>query len=67
MSAGKYNITIEQGADFALAFTLKEDDSAKDLSDYSARAQMRAKKSSTDIAATFVCAVTDASAGKLTI
>ena len=32
MSAGKYNITIEQGADFALAFTLKEDDSAKDLS-----------------------------------
>ena len=67
MSAGKYNITIEQGADFALAFTLKEDDSAKDLSDYSARAQMRAKKSSTDIAATFVCAVTDASGGKLTM
>ena len=44
MSAGKYNITIEQGADFALSFTLKEDGSAKDLSDYSARAQMRTKE-----------------------
>ena len=67
MSAGKYNITIEQGADFALSFTLKEDGSAKDLSDYSARAQMRTKKSSTDIAATFTCTVTDASAGKFSM
>lgn len=67
MSAGKYNITIEQGADFALSFTLKEDGSAKDLSSYSARAQMRTKKSSTDIAATFTCTVTNASEGKFTM
>ena len=46
---------------------MKEDGSAKDLSDYSARAQMRTKKSSADIAATFTCTVTDASAGKFTM
>lgn len=65
MSAGKYNLTIEQGADFALSFTLSEDGSAKDLTSHSARAQMRTKKSATDASATFTCTITDASAGKL--
>lgn len=65
MSAGKYNLTIEQGADFALSFTLEEDGSAKDLSGYSARAQMRTKKSSTTVAVTFTCTITDSDAGKL--
>lgn len=65
MSAGKYNLVIEQGADFALAFTVAEDGSAKDLSDYSARAQMRTKKTAADITETFTCTITDADAGKL--
>ena len=29
MSAGTYNITIDQGSDFTLNFTVKEDGSAK--------------------------------------
>ena len=65
MSAGTYNLTIEQGADFAISLTLTEDGSAKDLSDYSARAQMRSKKSSTTVAATFTCTITDAGEGKV--
>lgn len=65
MSAGTYNLTIEQGADFAISLTLTENGSAKNLSDYSARAQMRSKKSSTTVAATFTCTITDADEGKV--
>ena len=65
MSAGTYNLVIDQGADFAISLTLTEDGSAKDLSDYSARAQMRSKKSSSTVAATFTCTITDADEGKV--
>ena len=65
MPAATYNLTIEQGADFAIQLTLSEDGSAKDLNGYSARAQMRLKKTDTSPAATFVCSVTSASEGKV--
>jgi hypothetical protein len=63
MAAGKYNIQIDQGSDFNIDLTVKEDGSVKDLTGYSARAQMRSKKSDASAAATFTCTVTDASGG----
>ena len=65
MSAGTYNVTIEQGADFAISLTITENGSAKNLSGYSARAQMRSKKSSTTVGGTFTCSITSASEGKV--
>tara|TARA_X000001388_G_scaffold15815_1_gene9723 strand:- start:684 stop:1034 length:351 start_codon:yes stop_codon:yes gene_type:complete len=54
MSAGTHNITIDQGATFELTVTIKESGSAKDLSSYSARAQLRkSKESSTSVV--FTC------------
>ena len=63
MAAGKYNIVIDQGADFALEFTVKEDGSAFNLTNYSARAQLRERPHDTTKAADFVCTIVSASAG----
>ena len=57
MSAARYNLVIDQGSDFAVNFTVKEDGSAKDLTGYSARAQMRTTKSASSVAATFTCSI----------
>ena len=65
MPAATYNLTIEQGSDFAIQLTLSEDGSSKDLTGYSARAQMRQKKTDASPAATFNCTVTDAATGKV--
>ena len=65
MPAATYNLTIEQGADFAIQLTLSEDGSAKNLTGYSARAQLRQKKTDASPAATFTCTVTDAPGGKI--
>lgn len=67
MSAGRYNIIIDQGSDFSVLFTVSEDGSAKNLTGFSARAQMRSTKTATSIAATFTCAITSATEGKLTM
>jgi len=63
MTAATYNLTIDQGSDFAIQLTLAENGSAKDLTGYSARAQLRPTKASSTLSATFTCTVTDASAG----
>ena len=57
MSAARYNLVIDQGSDFAISFTVKEDGSAKNLTGYSARAQMRTSRNATSIAATFTCTI----------
>ena len=57
MSAARYNLVIDQGSDFAVDFTVNENGSAKDLTGYSARAQMRATKTSSTVAATFTCII----------
>jgi len=67
MSAGSYNLFIDQGSDFALQLTVKEDGSIKNLSGYSARAQMRSTKTASSIAAVFSCTVIDPAAGTLKI
>lgn len=41
MSAGKYNIKIEEGANFATTITWKEDDTAIDITGYTGRMYIR--------------------------
>jgi hypothetical protein len=67
MSAGKYDIKIDQGSDFSLQLTVQEDGAAKDLTGFSARAQMRPTIDSTTLTATFTCTITNASNGILTM
>jgi hypothetical protein len=67
MTAANYNLVIDQGSDFAIQLTLSENGSAKDLTNYSARAQLRSKKLDTIAAATFTCTVPNPSAGILTM
>ena len=57
MTAANYNLVIDQGSDFAITLSIKEAGVAKDLTGYSARAQMRSTKTSTTLAASFTCTV----------
>jgi len=57
MTAATYDLVIDQGSDFAIDLLIKEQGTPKDLTGYSARAQMRATRTSTEIAGSFTCAV----------
>jgi hypothetical protein len=65
MTAAAYNLTIEQGSDFAIQLTLSEEGAPKNLTGYSGRAQMRAKKTDASPAASFTVDVLDATLGIL--
>ena len=65
MSAGTYNLVIDQGSDFALDLVIKEAAVALDLSLYSGRSQLRTSASASSVAATFSVTVTNASEGAL--
>ena len=66
MAAANYDLTIDQGTTFAIDITVNEGGSIKDLSGYSARAQMRSTKTATSVAASFTCTVlTPATQGKV--
>ncbi|MDA9577905.1 hypothetical protein N9S10_02525 [Gammaproteobacteria bacterium] len=67
MAAGKYDIVIDQGADFALEIALAEDGAAINLSQHSASAQLRPSPTSDTLTATFTCVITQAPQGKLTM
>tara|TARA_B100001778_G_C18480619_1_gene580144 strand:- start:335 stop:667 length:333 start_codon:yes stop_codon:yes gene_type:complete len=67
MAAGKYNIRIDQGSDFSIQLTVKESGSAKNITGYSARAQLRSSITSSSITATFTCTITNAANGILTM
>ena len=67
MSAGTYNIKIDQGSDFSLQLTVQEDGSAKNLAGFSARAQMRPTIDYSTLTATFTCTITDSANGILTM
>ena len=67
MAAGKYNITIDQGSDFSIQLTIKESGSAKNLTGYSARAQLRRSITSTTLSGTFTCTITNAANGIVTM
>ena len=57
MTAARYDLTIDQGSDFSLELTVKESGSAKDLTGWFARAQLRATKESDPAAASFEATV----------
>jgi len=65
MSAATYNLIIDQGTDFALEFTIKEDNVVKNLTGYAARAQLRPTKSSSTLSETFLCTIETPSNGTI--
>ena len=67
MTAARYDLVIDQGSDFAIEFTVNESGSAKNLSGYTARAQLRPTKSSSTLTATFVCSIPTPSNGKISM
>lgn len=67
MSAARYNLVIDQGSDFAINFTVKDNGSVKNLTGYSARAQMRTSKNATSVAATFTCNIATPTNGTVTM
>lgn len=68
MAAATYNLSIDQGSDFILDLTVKEGGAVKNLTGYSARAQLRSKKSDATLAASFICTVKDpATSGQISI
>ena len=65
MTAAAFNLTIDQGSDFAIDLVVKDDDVVKNLTGYLARAQMRTTKGASTVAATFTCTILNATAGAL--
>tara|TARA_R110000822_G_scaffold100995_3_gene227015 strand:+ start:18989 stop:19327 length:339 start_codon:yes stop_codon:yes gene_type:complete len=65
MTAARYDLVIDQGSDFALEFTVSESGTVKDLTGYSARAQIRPTKASSTLSATFTCTVPVGTDGKI--
>ena len=63
MTAANHNLTIDQGSDFVIDLVVSDGGVVKNLTGYSARAQMRNTKSASAIAATFTCTITDATGG----
>lgn len=67
MAAGKYDIVIDQGSSFGLDLTVQESGSAKDLSDYNVRGQIRPTVTSSTLTASFTGTVTNAAQGKINL
>jgi hypothetical protein len=67
MSAATYDLVIDQGSDFALDLAVTENGSIKNLTGYSARAQMRSSKTASSVSATFTCSIVSASGGTLKV
>jgi|TARA_B110000259_G_C13729150_1_gene287799 hypothetical protein len=67
MSAARYDLVIDQGSDFAIEFTVSTSGVAKNLTGYSARAQLRPSKSSSSLSATFTCGIPTPTNGKVTM
>ena len=66
MPAGKYNLVLDQGADYATTLTLKKAGSAINLTDFTARAHIRATKESTNYVP-FTMTFPDRTAGQVTM
>ena len=58
MSAANHDLVIDQGSTFVIDLTIKEEGTLKNLTGFSARAQMRSTKSASAVAASFTCSIT---------
>ena len=67
MPAGKYNISIDQGSDYATDITISDSGTVKNLTGYSARAQLRSTIASDTLEASFVCPIADPTTGVVNI
>lgn len=68
MSAGVYDITIEQGTTFELALAIKNTDgSPKDLTGYTISGSIRTSAVSATVVEDFTCTITSAAAGLVTV
>ena len=65
MSAGTYNLVIDQGSDFALDLVIKQSGSALNLTNYTGRAQLRTSVTASSASATFTVTKTNAAGGAL--
>ena len=65
MSAGTYNIDIDQGSDYGVELTIEQDGVIRDLTNYSARAQARVSKTAEAVLFTFTCAINAPLTGKI--
>lgn len=65
MAAGKYDIVIDQGSDFAIEVQIQQNSANVNLSTHSARAQLRPTPTSSTKTADFTCSITNASQGKI--
>ena len=67
MAAGTYNFILEQGATFNRILTVKENNSAMNLTNYTVASKMRSTHDSGTVAGTFTCTISDATAGEITM
>ena len=67
MAAGTYNFILEQGATFTRTLTVKENNSAMNLTGYSVASKMRSTHDSSSVVGTFTCTISDAANGKITM
>ena len=65
MSAGTYNLVIDQGSDFAVDLVIKQSGSAMNLTNYTGRAQLRTSVTASSASATFTVTKTNATGGAL--
>jgi len=64
MSAGIYNITIEQHGSFDRTFQIKENSVVVDITSHTFTAQVRERSQSSTASATFTGAIVDATQGQ---
>ena len=67
MAAGTYNFILEQGAPFNRILTVKENNSAMNLTNYTVASKMRSTHDSGTVVGTFTCTISDATAGEITM
>ena len=65
MTAAPYDLVIDQGSDFAIDLTITESGSAKNLTGYSGRAQIRSTHAATSTTASFTVTVVSAANGTM--
>ena len=65
MTAATYDLVIDQGSDFAIDLTITEAGTAKNLSGYAGRAQMRTSHTNSSVAASFTVNVINAANGTM--
>lgn len=67
MSAGIHNFTLEQGATFNRQMTIKENNSALNLTGYTGAMQLRSSYDASTVALSITVSITNASQGILNI